>query len=71
MTKHEPWFIEERALAFASLVLTKRNTVAVRPYAGRDMAIDLLVEILKHGKSTMRFFGAQIVGYLDLPTARW
>lgn len=68
MTKPEPWFIEERAFAFASLVLTKRNAVAVRPYAGRDSAIDLLVEVLKDGKSTMRFFGAQMIGYLDLPT---
>ena len=68
MMKQEPWFIEERAFAFASLVLTKGNDVAVRPYAGRDIAIDLLVEILKGGKSTTRFFGAQMVAYLDLPT---
>src|SRR5260370_925311 len=68
MTKQDPWFIEERAFAFASLVLTKRNDVAVRPYAGRDIAIDLLVEVLKAGKSTMRFFGVQLVAYLDLPT---
>src|SRR5207249_6877005 len=65
MTKQEPWFIEERASAFVKLVLTEHD---VRPHAGRDIAIDLLVEILKDGKSTMRFFGAQIVGYLDLPT---
>jgi hypothetical protein len=68
MTKQEPWFIEERAFAFASLVLTKRHDVAVRPYAGHDLAIDLLAEILKDGKSTLRFFGAQLVGSLDLPT---
>jgi hypothetical protein len=68
MTNQEPWFIGERAFAFASLVLTKGNDVAVRPYAGRDIAIDLLLEVLKDGKSTMRFFGAQMVAYLDLPT---
>jgi hypothetical protein len=67
MTKQEPWFIEERAFAFASLVLTKRHDVAVRPYAGHDMAIDLLAEMLKDGKSTLRFLGAQLIGYLDLP----
>lgn len=67
MPKQEPWFIEERAFAFASLALTKHHEVAVRPYAGRDMAINLLAEILKDGKSTLRFFGAQLVGYLDLP----
>jgi hypothetical protein len=67
MTKQEPWFIEERAFAFASLVLTKHHDVAVRPYAGHDMAIDLLAEILKGGKSTLRFLGAQLIGYLDLP----
>lgn len=67
MTKQDSWFIQERALAFTSLMLTKRNDAAVRPYAGRDRGIDLLVEILKDGKSTMRFFGAQLVAYLDLP----
>jgi hypothetical protein len=67
MAKQDPWFLEERAFAFASLVLTKRNDVAVRRYTGRDLAIDLLAEILKDGKSTLRFFGAQVVPYLDLP----
>ena len=67
MIKQEPWFIEERAFAFASLVLTKRNDVAVRPYAGRDINIDLLVEVLKNRKSTMRFFGAQLIAEIDLP----
>ena len=68
MTKQEPWFLEMRAVAFASLVLTKHNKAKVQPYAGHDIAIDLLVEILKDGKSTLRFFGAQLVPYLDLPT---
>src|SRR5436309_564233 len=67
MTKTEPWFIEERAVAFASLLLTKRKDAIVRPHAGKDMAIDLLVEILKDGNSASRFFGVQLVGYLDLP----
>lgn len=67
MTKQGPWFIEERAFAFAALVLTKQHDVIVRAHAGTDMAIDLLVEILKDGKSTLRFFGVQLVGYLDLP----
>jgi hypothetical protein len=67
MIKQEPWFIEDRALAFTSLVLTRRHDLQVRPHAGRDMAIDLLAEILKDGKSTLRFFGARVIGYLDLP----
>ncbi len=67
MTKEAPWFLEERGYAFASLVLTKGNDVAVRPYAGHDIAIDLLVEVLKDGKSTTRFFGVQMAAYLDLP----
>ncbi len=70
MAKQDPWFFEERAIAFASLVLTKHNDAAVRPYAGRDMAIDLLIEVLKDGKSTKRFFGAQLVAYMDLPDVR-
>ena len=79
MTKQQPWFVEERAFAFAALLLTKNDDVAVRPYAGRDMAINLLAEILKDGNATSyplnlqpgsdrRFFGVQLVGYLDLPT---
>ena len=61
MAKQDSWFLEERAFAFASLVLTKRNDVKVHPYVGRDMAIDLLVEVLKDGKSALRFFGVQLV----------
>jgi hypothetical protein len=68
MEKKDPWFFETRAEAFVSLTLTEHNEVKVRPYAGRDMGIDLLIEVLKSGKSTMRFFGAQLVAYLDLPT---
>ena len=71
--KHDetrPVVLDERAFAFASLVLTTREDVVVRPYAGRDIAIDLLVEILKHGKSTMRFFGVQLIADLDLPTVQ-
>jgi hypothetical protein len=70
MSKQEPWFLEERAIAFASLLLTKRNGVQVRSHAGSDMGIDLLVEVLKDGKPAMRFFGVQLVPYLDLPDAR-
>lgn len=69
MMKEDPWFFEMRAEAFVSLVLTKHNDVKVVPCAGFDhyMDIDLRVEILKDGKSTSRFFGAQLVPYLDLP----
>jgi hypothetical protein len=70
MTKQDPWFIEERALAFVSLVLTKRNEVRVQPYVGRDMALDLLVEVLKDGKPTLRFFGVHMVPYMDLPNTQ-
>jgi hypothetical protein len=66
-SNNEPWFLEERAFAFVSLVLTKRSGVRVRAYAGRDMAIDLLIEILKEAKRVPRFFGAQLIAYLDLP----
>ena len=70
MTKQATWFLEERANAFASLVLTKHKNVKVQPYAGTDMAVDLLVEILKDGKPSLRFFGVQIVSSMDLPNGR-
>ena len=67
MAKQEPWFIHERAEWFASLVLTKHNDVKVQPYSGTDTALDLLVEVLKDGRPTLRFFGVQLVPYMDLP----
>lgn len=66
MTNEDPWFFRERALAFSSLVLTKVPDVKVQ-HVDRDMAIDLLVEVLKDGRSTSRYFGVQIVPYMDLP----
>jgi hypothetical protein len=68
MTKQDPWFYEERAVAFAKLVLTKQHDV--RPYAGTDMAIDLLVEIRANGNSRRRLFGVQLVAYMDLPDVK-
>ena len=53
MTKQDPWFFEERAVAFAKLVLTKGHDV--RPYAGTDMGIDLLVEIRATLRSERQF----------------
>jgi hypothetical protein len=67
MKKPDPWFFEERAVAFASLVLTRHHDVVVRPHSGTDGGIDLLVEVRKGGKSTLRFFGVQVVASLDLP----
>jgi hypothetical protein len=68
MTKQQDtWFLTERAAAFASLVLTKRHDVRVQPFAGHGKGIDLLVENLKDGKTTLRLFGVQIVAHMDLP----
>jgi len=71
MTNENPWFLEMRAEAFVSLVLTKHNDVKVVPAVGLggDMAIDLRIEILEKGKpiSPSRFFAAQLVPHLDLP----
>lgn len=68
MKKDEPWFFQERAFAFAALVLTSNDDVKVESYVGRDINIELLAEILRNGKPTKRFFGAELVGYMDLPT---
>jgi hypothetical protein len=70
MIKQNLWFVEERAVAFASLMLTTRKDVIVRAQAGDVRAIDLLVEVLKDGKSALRFFGVQMIGDLDLPDAK-
>lgn len=68
MKPTDPWFYQDRAIAFAGLVLTQHGNVLIKPYAGQDLAVDLLVEILKNRKSTLRFFGVQIIADMDLPT---
>src|SRR5262249_2806070 len=68
MTKQRPWFFKERAEAFASLMLTTGNNATNRPQVnGPDRGTDLLVEILKDGKPTLRFFGVRLVAVMDLP----
>jgi hypothetical protein len=67
MTKQDPWFYEERAFAFASLALTEVKDVAIRTRPGTDLSLDILVELLRKGQSTLRFFGVQLKPYLDLP----
>lgn len=68
MTTQAPWFLGERALAYVSLVLTKRNEVVLRTNGGSNTPTNLLVEILQDGKETMRFFGVRMDAVLDLPT---
>ncbi len=68
MNKQEPWFFQERAVAFAGLVLTKHHDV--RPYQATDEGVDLLVEIRAEGQSRRRLFGVQIVAAMDLPDPR-
>lgn len=68
MQPTDPYYYRVRAVAFAGLALTEQGNAAVKEYAGRDMAIDLLVEVLKNQKSTLRFFGVQLLAEMDLPT---
>ncbi|MGH7173524.1 MAG: hypothetical protein ACRELG_24855 [Gemmataceae bacterium] len=50
MIAQQPWFLDERAIAFASLLLTNNAEVAFRPHATeRNEGLDLLVEILRNG----------------------
>jgi hypothetical protein len=63
--KQDPWFFEQRALAFAKVVLTKHHDV--RPLAGTDWGLDLVFEIPANGGSRRRLFGVRIVSFMDLP----
>jgi hypothetical protein len=67
MTKQDPWFFEERAVEFSSLLLTTRDDVKVQPHTGGDGPLELLAEVLQDGKPTLRFFGVKLIPYLDLP----
>ena len=70
MAKQDPWFFEERAAAFARLVLTEHKDVKVQPSADPDRLLTFLSSALKDGKTTLRFFGVRLVPYLDLPTSQ-
>jgi hypothetical protein len=67
MSEKQPWYVEERALALASLCLTDRKDVVVQPTVHGEAGIDLLAEVLKDGAKTGRFFGVQVAGQIDLP----
>ena len=68
MNEKQPWFVEERATALASLLLTNRKDVVVQPARREDAGFDLLAEVLKNGVSAGRFFGVQVAGRLELPS---
>lgn len=63
----QPWFVGERAMALASLLLTSRQDVAVRQLTGDDTGIDILAEVSKDAGKPGRCFGVQVVGRLELP----
>jgi hypothetical protein len=67
MPKSDPWFVSERAYAIAALLLTSRNDLIVRQQYGNDGRVDMLVEVLKNKKHTMRVFGVQLKGFVSLP----
>lgn len=68
MNKTEPWFVMERTKAFASLLLTTRKDLVIQPHQDdSDDGVDLLVEVIKDGKPTLRFFGVQLIGCTALP----
>ena len=56
---------EGRGVCF--FLLADRHDVIVKAQTSADRAFDLLVEVLRDGKSTLRFFGVQLVADLDLP----
>jgi hypothetical protein len=69
MTEQEPWFVQERAVAFASLILTEQDNVSVRHQDGSE-AMDLLAEVRLYGKSTLRFFGVKLLAAVNLADAK-
>jgi hypothetical protein len=68
MNDKQPWYVAERALALASLMLTSRKDVVVRPpMGGADDGIDILAEIRRGKAAGGRFFGVQVIGRAELP----
>ncbi len=70
MNDKQPWFVEERATALASLLLTSRKDVLVHvPHSAESAGrIDLLAEVLKDKAAVGRFFCVEVIGRVDLPS---
>jgi hypothetical protein len=70
MDKGQPWFVEERAIALASLLLTSRKDLVVTHVPAKDHEYDLLVELVKDHHPWARLFAVQVAGVLELPSVQ-
>lgn len=66
-----PWFITERSVAIAGLLLTSRNDVTVRFKQEHDGGIDLLVELDTEGDHAMRMMAVQVKGTTSSEPSDW
>lgn len=64
MAAEQAWYIAERAEALATLFLTRRDDLEVRPSGryGRDAGYDILVQIKKDHTVTDAAFGIEVKG---------
>jgi hypothetical protein len=68
VSEKQPWYVAERALALASLLLTSRSDVVLHRVSGDESDLDVLAEVLKDHVRAGRFFGVYVDGRLELPT---
>jgi hypothetical protein len=68
-TETEPWYVSERAVNLAIVLLTSRDDLAVNA-TGSAMGVDLLVTIHPRGGQSGRVFGVIVKGVVDLSSAQ-
>lgn len=60
MSSKTPWYLGERAQALAYVYLTRRDDLRIQAPHHDTHGIDLLVELLRSGRSSGRVFGVQL-----------
>lgn len=67
----EPWFVEERSLALAGLLLSSRNDVHIRVEHMQDSGLDFLVQIDADDPLSTQLFGVQVKGTMTSKQSDW
>ena len=67
----DPWFVEQRSEALATLLLSRRDDVVVREVDKHDSGVDLTVLLREDNEITPKYFVVQIKGTTDLEGREW
>src|SRR5438270_796366 len=65
--KSQPWFVEKRAQAYVSSLLSWHDVV-VRDQNEQDYGVDLVIDLRKNGHETGRLLAVTLKGYVEYPS---